>query len=89
MLYEKKRKKHKKPKTGPKKGKREEIWLKNTISFTSYMCTEIRLDTKSRDSKFLNKNYFPISQNYNIILPKFRKTTFAISRFQYKLAKKN
>jgi hypothetical protein len=49
-------------------------------------CTESRVDTKFRGSKFRNKNYFPISRNYNIISPKFRKTTFAISRFQYKFA---
>jgi hypothetical protein len=52
--------------------------------FILFYCTENRVDTKFRDSKFRNKNYFPILRNYNIISPKFLKTAFAISRFPYK-----
>jgi hypothetical protein len=62
-----------------KSSEKERTFDWKTLFLLPLTSTESRVDTKFRDSKFRNKNYFPISRNYNIILPKFWKMTFAIS----------
>jgi hypothetical protein len=50
--------------------------LKNIISlYLPLTCTDSRIDTKFRDGKFRNKNYFPISRNYNSISVQICKKT--------------